>query len=365
MALVDLPGSPMAFIGPCPYASDTIPVNAGVSLDAATEAVHYVGQIQTSDGGSHTIDTTGSSSIGWRTGSTTVFADAGTTFKVGIAAVDTVGGPPARAVNSSGVITFDVSKSYTGGGLAAAAWITSVPDTGTKTIANGDLVAVGLQVTARAGVDLINISHSTLGSAMGLPDVTSFLGAVYATVVAAPNVIITFADGALGWFYYSDISAQRTNLNFNSGSATKEYGQLYNLPFPCKIHGLYCWSAIGSGSDPQIILYSDPLGTPVAEKTVSIDANTVGAAAGRRMTVLFPSPYTYTKNTDIAVVLKPTTANNIIAYSKTFDTASHRAVEMWGTSGYGVSRASGAFANINSSLDHLYNGLIVGAFDNG
>jgi hypothetical protein len=39
--------------------------------------------------------------------------------------------------------------------------------------------------------------------------------------------------------------------------------------------------------------------------------------------------------------------------------------DTWGVDGYGISRASGAFSNANSSLDHYYIGLIIGAFDDG
>ena len=64
MALVGLPGSKRAFIGPNAVRySYWAPIGGAATLDAANEAVIMIGHIETSDGGSHTIDTTGSSSI--------------------------------------------------------------------------------------------------------------------------------------------------------------------------------------------------------------------------------------------------------------------------------------------------------------
>ena len=74
--------------------------------------------------------------------------------------------------------------------------------------------------------------------------------------------------------------------------------------------------------------------------------------------------YILSAETEIAAVFKPG-ASNIEAYYKTLHSATHRIADAWGTDGYGISRAAGAFANDNSSLDHYYIGLIVGAFEHG
>lgn len=338
-------------------------------MDAAEEASIYIGQIVTSDGGSHTIDTTGSSKMEWRTGNCT-FANAGTTVKVGLATVDTGAGPPGRATAVANVITFSVSKSHTGGGggITANAWQSNVPDTGTMTIANGDLVAFCVQMTARGGVDAIRSQAATNSSNQHLPGVTAYSDGAYTSVSQVPNCFITFSDGATGHFFGGEVVPGEAGVSpvqartWNSGSATKEYGQLYNFPFPMKIHGLYGWADPDANFD--MVLYSDPLGTPVAEKTVSFDANVSQIAVGRFMQVMFPAAYSYTAGTNIAVAFKPG-ASNISAFYKTFGAAGHRVTDVYGTSGYGVSRATGAFADANSSLDNYYIGLIASAFSDG
>src|SRR5262245_6556067 len=99
MSLVAADGTPLVIVGGCGRNGTQSLANlSGIVLDAALEAAVFIGNIYTDDGGSHTIDTTGSSSLGWMAASVT-FANAGTSVSVGLAAVDTGTGPPARAVN--------------------------------------------------------------------------------------------------------------------------------------------------------------------------------------------------------------------------------------------------------------------------
>lgn len=364
MALVNADGGFVVPLGFNPFLTGAAgPGVTNTTIDAANEAIIFYGQIITSDGGSHTIDTTGSSSIGWRAGTTT-FANGGTTVKVGIGTIDAATGPPARATNAADVITFDVAAVFTGGGggITTAAWNTSVPTTGTKTIANGDFVAIAIQMTARGGADSVVVPSQSTNAAPHRPGTTSFTGGSYAAVVAVPMCVVTFSDGALGWFYGSTAVSAFTSRTWNSGDATKEYGQLFKLPFPTKIYGLY--GHIAPTADCDVILYSDPLGTPVAEKTVSIDGNVVAGTGNNRFEVLFSTPYTTTADQNVGAVFKPGGSNVSTSY-KTIGVATHRITDLYGTDGYGISRASGAFADANSGLDHYQIGLLVGAFENG
>ena len=283
---------------------------------------------------------------------------------VGLATVMATAGPPGRAENVSDVITFNVSKSLVGGsgGITANAWQTHIPDIGTQTIANGDLVAFCIQMTTRGGTDIIVPLTNSVGVPPQRPICTRLLSAVYSLSNSIPNAMITFSDGALGFFYGCDVFSSLNTRTWNSTSATKEYGQLFKLPFPTQVYGVFGW--VGASADLELVLYSDPLGTPVAEKTVSVDANTVATTAAARISVLFGSPYITTADQNIGIALKPG-ASDISTYYRTLASAAHRSSDPWGTDGYGISRASGAFANANSSLDHYYIGLLVGGFDAG
>jgi hypothetical protein len=364
MSLVGLDGGFLVPIGPSffGFATTTPSVGAIATLDAANEAAIMIGQVIWSDGGSHTIDTTGSSLFSWRSGTTT-FANAGTTVKVGLGAIDAANGPPGRATNVADVITFDVAAVLVGGGggIPNNAAATSAPTTGTKTIANGDMVAFSVQMTARAGADSVIVNGSSLGAPTNRPFVTQFTGGVYAAVSVAPLVVITASDGTIGWFYGTMPSGSVPTRTFSSGGAgaTKEYGQLYKLPFPCKVYGIY--GDIAPTADLDWVLYSDPLGTPVAQRTVAMDLNVVNAAVGRTAAMMFSSPYTLEAEQLIVAAYKPGASNITVRY-RTLHSATHRVMDVGGVDGYGVNRDAGAFADDNSGLNHYFIGLLVGGF---
>jgi hypothetical protein len=339
------------------------------TLDAANEAAIFFGHIMTEDGASHTIDTTGSSSIGWRSASVT-FANAGTTVKVGIAPLDTAAGPPTRAVNVADVITFDVAASFTGGGggITANAWQTSVPTSGTKTIAHGDVVAVCFQITALGGADSVLVTGATVASntSQGRPGVTTFLGGSYASSNSIPNMVITFSDGALGFFYGASAFTTLTgSTNWNNGTAVREYGNRFSFPFPVRISGgIFIFDNAATTADGEFILYSGPLTSPVAQRTISLDAHTYPDV--RTVTALFPTPYDAAAGEDLALAMKPTTASNWTTSFKQVHDLSHSKGDPLGLDMYGVSRgSSGAFTATNSNKDRFPVGVLLSGFEHG
>lgn len=369
MSLVTIDGVPQILIGSVTREFYPVaPAQTTSTIDAAKEATIYIAQIWTEDGASHTIDTTGSSSLGWLAGGVT-FANAGTTVKVGLAAVDTTTGPPGRAVNVADVITFDVSKSLTGGGggITANAWNEHAPDTGTKTIANGDLVAFCVQMTAFGGADSISVAGLSSNAAAVRPALTEYLGGTYTGASRGPVFAIRFSDGTYGFGYGCVACSVATTTNtYNSGSSPNEYGNLFTMPFPAKIYGIVASSSFAGDAD--LILYTDPLGTPAAAKTISVDANTIGAASVNRLGMFqFTSPYSVNTGDVIAIVLKPTTVTNLGITRRTYSVAAHQKTEQLGTAVYGVSRSggAGAFASMSSNKERFAMGILVGAFEIG
>ncbi len=367
MALVALDGTPLVAIG-SPFVrgnGSSLPSAAVTTQDAVNEAAIMYGHIVTDDGGTHTVDTTGSSSLQWKAGTIT-FASASTTFKVGLAVMDTSAGPPGRAVNVSDVITFSVSRSMIGGGggITTNLWHSHTPDSGTMTISNGDFIAFCTQMTARGGTDSVATQCGSIPNALPRPAVTRFLSGAYGSINQVPNALIVFSDGHRGWFYGGAVFATaNTSRTWNSGSSPNEYGNVFQMPFPVKIHGIE--AAANVQGDTDFVLYSNPLGTPVAEKTVSVDLNTIGASIDLYSQYFFASPYSVTANQPIAAIMKPTTATSVASAFKTYNSAADQITEMCGTNGYAVSRSSGAFAAQNSNLDRYSIGILVGAFDAG
>lgn len=370
MALTALGGMPIITIGGAgsPGYSTLIGALANVTVDATNEAVSFIGNMYWEDGGSHTVDTSGSSSLQWRSQSAT-FANGSTTLLVGLADVDTANGSGSpRAVNSTDVITMDVYRTLTGGGggVANGGWNTSVPTTGTKTIAHGALVAFSIQMTARAGADTINIgviNHQS-GAGSGRPAVGTYLGGSYAAGGNIPNCGIIASDGTFGTIYGAPNYSAVGTSTFNSGSSPNERGNVIVPPFAGKAVGIaYSAALAGSSSDFDLVLYSDPLGTPAAEKTVSIDANTHGTTSNNLYGVaLFSSPYTFTAGQTLAAIFKPTTANNITASYVAVGNATMMKSLSLGTGAYAVNRSSGAFSVQASNTERYAIGLLVDSF---
>lgn len=341
------------------------------TLDASLEAIIMYGQIFNSDGGTHTIDTSGSSKMGFLTGASLVFANHGTALKFGLADMELGTGPAARAKNVTDTITFDVSKQWLGDdahGMASSTWHEAAPDAGAKTIAHGDFVAFAVQMVTRGGAtDLINVACGGTGTAPNRPGITNFTGGAYAAGTVTPNCFIKYSDGATGIFIGSYIfSTAGTTTNFNSGSSPNERGNLFVPTVPLKIVGIWC-PGVNPAADFDVVLYSDPLGTPSAQKTISVDANAVGSAnVNRNLSVLFPAAYSNAANAPVAAIIKPGGSNAGVTHVGMF-AAEHNLCRNMGTNCYAVNRSggSGAFAAQNSNKD-IYNiSLLVDQFDDG
>jgi hypothetical protein len=198
-----------------------------------------------------------------------------------------------------------------------------------------------------------------------MPSTTAYVGAAY-TATSFPNAIIVFNDGTLGWFYGSEVfSTTNTRVYANNTATTDEYGQLYQFPFPVRISGI--GGLIDADGNGDYILYTDPLGTPVAQRSVSLDLNTVSTNQGRMIRLLFSSPYDMPANTPFVVSIQPTTTTSLTAYYKTLGNAAHRVADPGGTDSYGVGRLNntGAFSQQNSGLDQYYIGPLVSGFEVG
>ncbi len=324
-----------------------------VTLNAAGETVFAIGHIllQNPIGGSKTISAAGGGSIVWRTGTTT-FANAATTFKVGIQDV------AASSAPAQGDGTFDVEASFTGGGggVTSAAVQTSVMTSGTKTIAHGDLIAVVFSMTARGGTDSVLVNFNNNGIYPATPNLptstNNTTGAYLKTSAALPNCYIVFNDGSIGYFGGFPFQAVApTGVAINSGTATAdEYGNIVNLNTTYMAYGLFFNGLLAStSSDFELILYSNPLETPVAERTITVDVSKIGSVAVAQIEVVFSVPFAMKANTNYAITCRPTTANNVTIYYLDALTTEAK-LTMYGSSIYACRRLdnTGAFSDFNA-----------------
>jgi len=335
------------------------PAESNNTMDAAGESVTVIGivALSTGPGTSKTISASGGA-IYWRAGSANTFANSGTTLRIGVQDV------------SAGLEdgTFDVSADLVGGTdtITNSSIMGTLMETGTKTIAHGDTIAVSMELIARAGADSVIATAFAQGNQL----VNSYLSADTGSgPVASQNIgqfSLLFDDGTVGWILYN-IPALVTTTTFGNGSTPDEYATIFQTPFANTIVGISAiLDNVASTDTFEAILYSTPLGTPVAEVTITVAPTlVVSATADGTWEWLFTSPFTPAINTNYAVAIRPTSVNTISLFRLQFGTGNgaNRAVTPLGTlwSEGTRSDATGAFSSSLINLPCI--GPIFGAFD--
>lgn len=358
MALATI-GSRFALVMPWP--NEAHPSAANGTIDAAGESQTGVGYLclSTGPGTSKTFSSSGGR-IYWRSGAIT-FANGSTNLRIGIQDV------------SSGLEdgVFDVYADLVGGTdtISANAVINTAMETGTKSIAHGDKIAISIEATARGGADSVVVVR--MG---GVGYLNAYLTADTGsgpTRVAgpAPLAVLTTDDGTVGWLTGSPSVFIEAATAFNSGSTPDEYATIFTPSFATQCVGAAALvDNVASGDTFELILYSDPLGTPVAERTATIDADMISGANQEGLAAgLFASAFTLTAGTAYAVACRPTTANNISLSRLQFGTGNGvlRTPTPLGVAWSEGTRSnqSGSFSSSDIVLPII--GPILQAFDNG
>lgn len=244
------------------------------AIDATGEKYTVIGYVHLeANSGSKVISAAGGGSIGFRTSSCT-FANGATTVDVGIQ--DVTAGPPIQPDGS-----FDVKITLTGGGggIVTTAWntVSMTGGTGTKTIADGDLIAVVFDMTARGGADAVNFNGPGLNDNTLFP-LTLLNTGVWAAANRWQGILITFDDGTHGLLEGALPFSTGAEEGYMASTNPDERGMKWTQPFTCKVDGF--WGAIGNSfsadGDLELKLYSDPLGTPALVDSIVLDGGMLG-----------------------------------------------------------------------------------------
>ncbi len=275
------------------------------TLNAAGESVAGIGKMRlsTGPGTSKTISSAGGK-IFIATNAVT-WANAATNLRVGIQDV----------VNTTGIedTTYDVQADLVPGTetITASSVNTVTMESGTKTISDGDIVAIVVEMTARGGADSVVIRGGTSSSETSFPYSTSDTGAGPALSGIMSTFTVQFDDGTYGWIDTTFTAVSGSGSAFSSSTTPDEYALIFRLPVKANLIGMYANLVSVAGTDDfEAILYSDPLGTPVPERTIVVDAN-IMATGSQHFRSYFSTPYTANANTDYAIAIRPTTTNTL------------------------------------------------------
>lgn len=342
-------------------------------MDAAGEGVHMVGTLYLEGGsGSKTLSSSGGK-IHFLAGSST-FANAGTTLRIGVQDVDAANGPPAR-----GDGTFDAYVDMVGspGTITSNSWTTVSIANGSKTVNHGTLYSVAFDMSSRGGTDSVRaLCFQSGGPSAGtapchMPQVCLVTsGPTFTRQSCVPNVVIEFDDGTLGFLDGGFISSNTAfaTTSFDSGSTPDEYALIFQLPVPVTVDALMAIIQLDEvdSSAFDLILYSDPLGSPSAIDTISVDPNmSVQDGVQRRFLLTLPTARNLTANTNYAVAIRPTTANNVTLQSYSVATANHWKGHPLGTSCYMATRSDQTGAFTPTTTSRIFAGVRIAKVDDG
>jgi hypothetical protein len=328
------------------------------ALNAVGESVGHIGQVFWSDGASHTVSSAGGK-IHWSAGAVT-FANGSTNLRVGIQDL-------ASGLDDG---TFDVHDDLVGGTdtITASSLQVTTMSSGTKTIAHEAVVAVVFEMTARGGTDSVEV-HRLTGSG-GFPYTSSDTGTLAKSPSSVPYVVIEADDGTLGILGGTHtIPALTSATSFNNGSTPDEYGILFQVTFKCSVNKLFAMLGDMDGTEAgEFVLYSDPLGTPVAERTVSVvPANHAQAGnASADATTYAITEFTLEPNTSYVISYRPTDASGrLISRVTTVPSAGVRAFTPFGTTLQGATRSDNTGAFSTSTTDWPQIGFVINKLDDG
>lgn len=326
------------------------------TLNAVGESVGAVGRIRLTSGRGTSKTLNNTSKVHIRFGSTLTWADPTTVLRVGLQGV------------SAGGIEDGVWQVYVDlvPGVNAISGGTNMYTftTGSATVTDGLEYALVIEMTARGGTDSVQIQRNDVATIY--PMTTIDVGTGVFRFSGGVNIAIEFADGEVGWFSPHFPTTSTIGANFSDSTTPDERALILTMPFRAVAQSLYARvTNIATPDDLELILYSDPLGTPVAERTAVFDASFIGDTAG--WIELPIDEFTMKKGQTYAVAIRPTTSNSIALYTLFFGTdgANLRKVTQLGTDWYYAERTnqSGAFGSAElNSLPQM--GLYI-TFDDG
>jgi hypothetical protein len=283
---------------------------------------------------------------------TTVFANAGTTLRVGYQDVNTATGLPDG--------TFDTYVDLVGGGggFPSNAYVPCTLASGSKTVADGDLISLGIEFTARAGADsaqVIVVSDPT-GRRYVYPYTVRNGGFGDSKDRETAIISLVTDDGTAGWIVPISCGAYSlTALTLNSGSTPDEYAAVFTTLVPMQFNKMgMLLGGIGTSDTFDWALYSDPLGTPVVIDSDSVNPQVLGSQFGPfewwgtiPAQTLAPGTYGFS--------VRPTSGNNIDIYYQDLGAGMEilKAPTFFGTSLKLAGRTNQTGAFVETDADHI------------
>lgn len=279
--------------------------NNGYTVNTVGGLRSLVFQVRTPDGLPRTVSSAGGA-VFVSVGNITL-ANAGTSVSIGVQDVNTGTGLP------DGV--FDVSAVWTSAAPPAGFTVHKVLMTsGTKTLNNGDLIAVVLRMTARGGVDAITVNARLTSVPASFP---------YGTTEAsksqpAPKFGILCDDGTVLAPDLVSGTFSGANAFYTVGAASnpREVGMYFTPPVSGDITQVTFRGLETNADTVTCTLYSNISSSPAAQGIATILGATQYGTWSYLRTFVFPTPVPVVAGTEYVLALAgPTSSVDLTVHS--------------------------------------------------
>lgn len=291
------------------------------ALNAAGLRIAFLGRvfIYGRPSGTKTISAAGGGSISWRSGAVTL-NNGSTNLDFGLQGVSTSAGPAAQPDG-----TFSTKMSYTSGGKpTASAWNTATMTSGSKSLTQGDMIAVVWDMTARGGTDSVVVNAQSAISTGTMPGALLFNVTWAATTSSLPNVVIAFDDGTLGTIEGSVPYTTATAETFATGTNPNERGIIFMVPADCYIDALWAYLSGADGSAGLTFgLYTNPSTGQASVTTVVQDPHQLGGTSSRFVLATLPTVQRLYASNEYGVTVLATGTSNVGMTSATVNAVNY------------------------------------------
>lgn len=353
---------------PVPFRPIFSSTNSNATCNNTGHSAFAVGHVwlTSGPGTSKTLDSTAGCNIYWATGSVTWnnATNNTTNVRVGVQAVTATG---VNDDNWTGKPQADLLAGTAT--VSANAVMKTAIASGSLSIANGDLLAIGFEMTAHGSTDSVTLRRPSLDVVASVSDTAIDTGSGPGLSGFVGMVAIEFADGTFGYLepdIYPHI--YEASSTFSNASTPDEIALVMQWPYPVKAAGLCAFlGSIAAADDFELILYSDPLGSPVAQKTLTFDSDLYAVGNNRHFAKQFSAYYDIAANTNVAVAVRPTTANTITYQRMNLSSGNGnlRKATQLGTnwSMYSRSDQTGAFGSQDTTILPAFGVYVIGHDD--
>lgn len=342
------------------------------TIDAAGEKWGGIGIIRWADGSSSkTVSAAGGAKIHVQFGGSVVFADAGSTLRIGLQGFASTGGSTYPQSDGTWSVYRDIlgTDGVIGAGDSSTLKAISLSGgTGSVSVTDTTPIAIVGELTARAGTDSLPfVRHTGGGGGVGFPCGLQYTTAWQSGAASdLPIVLLEADDGTFGIFDQC-VYALPSDIAIGTSSTFDEYGLIFQVPFRCTANAILHAMAVNSTAlELDVCLYTTPLGTPslVTSTRITGERGNFSSSTERPNYTELAAEQTFEPGVDYCISARGQSITTVVLGRWSFADANHRTVHGLVNCRQGHRDAgTGAFTETTTLIPMM--GIRLSAIDDG